>query len=88
MVMYVMLSVDLSHVSSTARDKFNNYLKENQWTKLSLSTTWIARFKHGVSVKDALQGTKIDVEKAANYANIINYEVAAHVGDQKPEQWH
>ena len=87
MAMHVMLTVDLNKVSSEARNQFNGYLQGKHWNKLSLTTTWTAKFKDGVSASDALQTTKNDVAKAADYARISDYEAAAQAGEQKTVQW-
>ncbi len=47
--MYAMLSLDLDeNTSAEKRDKFYEYLKNEQWTKISKVTTiWYAKFKDG-----------------------------------------
>lgn len=88
MQVYVMLTVDLNHrVSEDARNKFNESLKEQQWTKLKLTTTWQAKFKEGVTVEGAISTTKADLKRAAAAAGISNYEGAAQAGYDAPAVW-
>lgn len=88
MQVYVMLTVDLNRgVSEDAREKFNESLKEQQWTKLKLTTTWYAKFKEGVTAEGAINTAKADVKRAAAHASISNYEGAAEAGYSAPTVW-
>ncbi|MBB1632268.1 hypothetical protein [Cupriavidus sp. UME77] len=88
MAVFVMLTVDLNRgVTEEARDKFNEALKQEQWTKLTLTTTWYAKFKEGVTEAGALDTTKVDVTNAASHAGITNYEVAAIPSTSMPTIW-
>lgn len=88
MQIYIMLTVDLNNrVTEEAREKFNEVLKENQWVKLKLTTTWWARFTEGVTGASALVVTKQDVKNAAAAAGVTNYEAAAEVGYSEPTIW-
>lgn len=52
MQVYVMLTIDLNRgVTDEARENFYESLKQQQWTKLKLTTTWHAKFKEGVSAE-------------------------------------
>lgn len=88
MQVHVMLTVDLNrYVGDEARKRFYEYLAKEQWTKLSLTTTWRATFKDGVTTAAAIGATKTDVKNAAAYAGIGNYEAAAEPGYEAPTVW-
>ncbi len=88
MQVHVMLTVDLNrYVSEEARTAFYEHLKAAHWAKLSLTTTWKARFQEGVSAERALEITKEDVHTAAVSAGVSNYEAAAQVGFHEPAVW-
>jgi hypothetical protein len=88
MKVYVMLTVDLNrYVSEDARKRFYEYLAKEQWTKLSLTTTWCAAFKDGVTTVEAITTTKTDVKNAAAHAGVGNYEAAAEPGYEAPTVW-
>ena len=84
----VMLTVDLNRgVSEEAREKFNESLKQQEWKKLKLTTTWYATFIEGVTSEAAISAAKADVKRAAAHASISNYEAAAEAGYSVPAVW-
>lgn len=88
MNVHVLLTVDLNRgVSEDARNKFNEHLKSEQWKRLSLTTTWTARFKEGVSTEGAVTQARADVKRAAAAAGILYYEAAAEAGYSEPTVW-
>ena len=88
MAVYVMLTVDLDqHVTSRAREHFNQALAKDNWNKLHLTTTWYAQFKDNIDPGDAIDETKREVHAAAVSAGIARYEAAAEVGASRPVVW-
>lgn len=84
--MYAMLSLDLDRNTSTEkRDKFYEYLKNEQWTKVpKVTTTWYAIWKDGATESSIIYTTKTDVENAAKNAGVTSYDAVVHVGSNKP----
>ncbi len=84
--MYAMLSLDLERNTTTEkREKFYEYLKKEQWTKVpNVTTTWYASFKDGATESGIISATKTDVTNAANYAGVTSYNAVVNVGPSKP----
>jgi len=83
-----MLSVDLNNVTSDQRRKFYDKLKDLDWIKVQkLTTLWRASFASNASESSVISTTKSDVKTSANYASIIDYDAAVHVGDSAPTEF-
>ena len=88
MAVSVLLTVDLNrNVSEASRKVFNEKLAELKWNRLSLTTSWTARFVEGATIEAALSTAKGDVAQAAAAAGVSNYEAAAQAGHQSVEIW-
>lgn len=88
MTVYVMLTVDLNRgVSDDARQKFYDYLINEQWTRLKLTTTFWAKFTETATQDGALGAAKNDVKNAAAHAGVTHYEAAAEAGNSAPAVW-
>ena len=84
MAVQVLVTVDLNQVTERQREIFRDEMKARQWIKLSLTTTWKARFQEGASASSALSTTANEVRQCAQAAGISRYEMAAQAGDQEP----
>lgn len=86
MALKALLTVDLeNNVTSEQRKKFNEKLKELNWTKIvSLTTTWSASFQANISVNSALSETKKDINTAAIAGNISRYHCGVQFGEEGP----
>lgn len=84
--MYAMLSLDLDKkTTAEQRDKFYEYLKKEQWTKIpKVTTTWYASFKADATESGMISATKNDVANAAKHAGIASYDAVVNVGPSKP----
>ena len=84
--MYAMLSLDIDkNTSAEKRDKFYEFLKNEQWTKIpKVTTTWYAKFKDGVTESGAINATKSDIAGAAKYAGVTSYDAVVNVSESKP----
>lgn len=79
-----LLTLDLENgVSTENRAKFYEYLKKENWSKLSaLTTAWKCSFKDGITRESAIRITKNDVANAAKYAGVSSYNAAVQVGEE------
>ena len=84
-----MLTIDLNHnVTGEQRETFYKELLSRQWKKIdSLTTTWSASFKDGVSTESAVNEAKNDVAAAAAVAKIAAYDAAVMLGPESPVIW-
>lgn len=87
MSFYALLTVDLNnYVDEDARDEFNEYLKDKNFVKLKLTTTWRVTFTAGTET-GALALTKKVVADAAAAAGIQDYEAAVIFGQNPHKVW-
>lgn len=84
-----MLTIDLNrNVTSEQRETFYKELSSRQWKKVdTLTTTWSASFKDGVSSEPAINETKKDVAAAAETAKVSAYDAAVMIGPESPTIW-
>ena len=84
--MFAMLSLDLDYkTTSERREKFYEYLKKEEWTKVPrLTTIWYARFNEGILESRIIEITKIDVAAAAKTAGVTSYDCVVNVSNSKP----
>lgn len=84
--MYAMLSLDLDKkTTSEQREKFYEYLKKENWTKIpKVTTTWYASFKEGATESGVISATKTYVSNAAKNAGVITYDCVVNVGQSTP----
>lgn len=88
MTIYVTLTVDLNgNVTQFARNKFNEYLKGQNFTKHKLTTLWTAWFVPNSTIDGAVSFTKTTVAAAARAAGITQYEALVMPGEQQPTEW-
>jgi hypothetical protein len=88
MTIYVTVTVDLNgNVSQTARAKFNEYLRGQNYAKHKLTTLWTAWFLPGNTIDSAVSFTRATVAAAARAAGISNYEALVMPGEQQPTEW-
>lgn len=88
MTIYVTVTVDLNgNVSQTARAKFNDYLRGQNYAKHKLTTLWTAWFLPGNTIDSAVTFTRTTVAAAARAAGISSYEALVMPGEQQPTEW-
>lgn len=88
MTIFVTLTVDLNgNVTQSARAKFYDYLKGQNYSKHKLTTLWTAWFLPGNTIDSAVTFTKATVAAAARAAGISNYEALVMPGEQGPTEW-
>ncbi|CAK2391056.1 conserved hypothetical protein [Vibrio crassostreae] len=76
----ILLTLDLNNVTDEQREKVYESLKGDQWTKMSLTTTWKCTFNETVSEESARKTAKNDVLRAIDKAKIKSYEAALQAG--------
>lgn len=85
---YSILTVDLNQeVSTDKRNKFYEYLQQNQWVKINqLTTLWYAKWETGLTAEGILATTKADIDAAAQRSQVSHYDVATAICG-KPVVW-
>ncbi|WP_153788973.1 hypothetical protein [Pseudomonas sp. EMN2] len=88
MTIYAMLTVDLNgHVTSQAREVFNEVLRKHHYVKHKLTTIWTVQFVPGASPAAAENAVREHVALAARTAGISDYEALLMQGQQPATEW-
>lgn len=88
MTIHIMLTVDLNgHVSTEARAKFYEVLKQYHLVRRKLTTVWTAEFSPGSTKDGAVEYVRKAVEAAAVASGVFDYEVAVLPSDVAPVTW-
>jgi len=84
--MYALLSLDIDKkATSEQREKFYDFLKKNNWNKISkLTTVWYAKFKNGTTEANIISTVKKEIKNTAEESGIKSYDCVVHVGPSKP----
>ena len=88
MPLYAVVTVDLdAGVTSTQRNKFDQYLAERHYTKQKLTTIWTVMFTPTTSKPDAKALLRQHVDDGARFAGITRYEVLFSLSDEPAIKW-
>lgn len=88
MAIHIMLTVDLNgHVSSEARAKFYEILRQKGLIRRKLTTVWTAEFKLGATKESAATYVREAVVLAATASGVWDYEAMVQPSDVAPVEW-
>lgn len=84
---YVLVTVDLNNVSGAQREAFYEQMKNKNFIRIKLTTTWRASFNDSTTYDEALKICKNCINNSAKFANIKDYEAALMLSPHDATQW-
>ena len=88
MAIHAVVTVDLdSGVTTSQRNKFNQYLKDQNFTKRKLTTIWTVVFVETATKVSAAAYVRRHVDEAASSAGINNFEALYSLSDGPVVEW-